>query len=218
VTSTRREVGAAGKTRGARRSRALPAAAWVPFVVVLAAGCRQDMHDQPKYQPLQQSDFFADGLSARPLVEGTVARGQLHDDELLYTGKVGGQFAAEFPFPVDAGVMARGKERFGIFCTPCHGQTGRGDGMVVRRGFRRAASFHTDRLRQEPPGYFFDVMTNGFGAMPDYRAQIPVEDRWAIVAYVRALQLSQYATLQDVPPSERPALENGGGAPEAEEH
>ena len=164
------------------------------------------MHDQPKYVPLRQSTFFNDARSARPVIEGTVARGQLHDDELMYGGKVNGQEATLFPMRVDAAVMARGQERFNIYCSPCHGRTGLGDGMVVLRGYRRPPSIHQDRLRNAPVGHFFDVMTNGFGAMPDYAAQIAVEDRWAIVAYVRALQLSEHATVADVPPPDREKL------------
>jgi mono/diheme cytochrome c family protein len=177
------------------------------FVLALlalgAAACRQDMHDQPKYVPLRESSFFDDARSARPLVEGTVARGHLHEDTLLYTGKAGNADAAVFPFAVDAGVMARGRERFDIHCSPCHGRTGQGDGMVVRRGYRRPPTYHQDRLRDAPVGHFFDVITNGFGAMPDYASQIKVEDRWAIVAYVRALQLSEHASVADIPPGER---------------
>jgi mono/diheme cytochrome c family protein len=164
------------------------------------------MHDQPKYVPLRQSPFFGDARSARPLVAGTVARGQLREDPLLYTGKVNGADATVFPFPIDARVMARGRERFDIFCSPCHGRTGQGDGMVVRRGFRRPPTFHQDRLRDAPPGHLFDVITNGFGAMPDYAVQIRPEDRWAIVAYVRALQLSEHATLAEVPSARRGEL------------
>ena len=161
------------------------------------------MHDQPKYVPLRESTFFADSRSARPLVEGTVARGQLRDDDLLYTGKVNGQDATVFPAPVAAQTMARGRERYEIYCSPCHGRTGQGDGMVVLRGYRRPPSFHQDRLRDAPVGHFFDVVTNGFGAMPDYASQIRADDRWAIIAYVRALQLSEHATLADVPAPER---------------
>jgi len=172
-----------------------------------ALGCRQDMHDQPKYIPLRESTFFADERSARPLVAGTVARGELHDDTLLYTGKIDGKDATIFPFPVDANVMARGQERFNIYCTPCHGRTGQGDGMVVRRGYRHPPTFHQDRLRNAPAGQIFDVITNGFGAMPDYATQIKVEDRWAIIAYVRALQLSEHASADDVPADHRGDLE-----------
>ena len=166
---------------------------------VLMAGCRQDMQDQPKFIPLRESTFFADLRSARPIVAGTVARGQLHEDVLLYTGKENGADAAVFPFAVDDRVMARGRERFNIFCSPCHGGAGFGDGMVVRRGYRAPPSFHDDRLRNAPVGHFFDVVSNGFGAMPDYAGQIRAEDRWAIVAYIRALQLSEHATVNDVP-------------------
>lgn len=163
------------------------------------AGCRQDMHDQPKYIPLRESQFFGDSRSARGFVQGVVARGHLDDDTLLYTGKVNGADTTEFPFPIDAAVMARGQERFNIYCSPCHGRTGMGDGMVVQRGFRHPPSLHDPRLRDAPIGHFFDVMTNGFGAMPDYAAQVKVTDRWAIAAYIRALQLSEHATVADVP-------------------
>jgi mono/diheme cytochrome c family protein len=150
------------------------------LLVLSATGCRQDMHDQPKYRPL--------------------------DDTLLYTGKVDGSDALMFPFRIDDSVMARGQQRFNIYCSPCHGRTGMGDGMVVRRGYRRPPSFADERLRQAPVGHFFDVMTNGFGAMPDYAAQIRPADRWAIAAYIRALQLSAHATLADVPVAEREQL------------
>jgi hypothetical protein len=180
-------------------------------VLLFAGGCRQDMHDQPKFIPLRGSDFYADHRSARPLVEGTVARGHLDDDEMLYTGKVDGKDTTEFPFPVTRAVMARGQERYDIYCAPCHDRTGRGNGMVVRRGYRQPPSLHLDRLREAAVGHYFDVMTNGFGAMPDYRAQIPVSDRWAIVAYIRALQFSEHATLGDVPPGERDRLAPGTG-------
>ena len=161
------------------------------------------MHNQPKYIPLRESEFFADHRSERPLVDGTVARGDREADDLLYTGKVDGQDSTVFPFPVTWDVMTRGQERFDIFCSPCHARTGNGDGMVVRRGFRAPPSLHVDRLRQAPVGHFFDVMTNGFGAMPDYRAQVPVRDRWAIIAYIRALQASTATGMGDVPPERR---------------
>jgi mono/diheme cytochrome c family protein len=177
----------------------------------LLGGCRQDMHNQPKFIPLRESGFYGDHRSARPIVEGTVARGHLDDDDLLYTGKVAGQDGTEFPFPVTAEAMSRGRERYDIFCAPCHDRTGRGNGMVVKRGYRQPPSLHIDRLRQAPVGHFFDVMTNGFGAMPDYRAQVPVRDRWAIVAYIRALQASEHSTLDAVPPEERNKLAPGTG-------
>ena len=183
--------------------------AFVSFVtfVTLSGACRQDMHDQPKYVPLRQSSFFGDERSARPHVPGTVARGALHADTMLDTGKVNGADATVFPFAVDERVMARGQERFNIYCSPCHGRTGMGDGMIVRRGFRRPPTLHQDRLRSAPVGQLFDVITNGFGAMPDYAAQIAPADRWAIVAYVRALQLSEHAALTDVPADRRSELD-----------
>ena len=185
-----------------------PQALSVLMVVVLAgSACRQDMHDQPKYIPLRESSFFGDARSARPLVVGTVARGQLHEDALLYSGKSNGADTTIFPFPIDDRVMARGQERFDIYCSPCHGRTGFGDGMVVRRGYRRPPSYHDDRLRNAPIGHFMVVISNGFGAMPDYAAQINVEDRWAIVAYVRALQLSEHAAVGDVPTDQREKLQ-----------
>jgi mono/diheme cytochrome c family protein len=162
-------------------------------------GCRQDMHDAPRYDPLEASELFHNGASGQPLVAGTVARGQLNDDELLTTGKVNGQVVDQFPFAISHADIDRGEERFNIFCSPCHGRTGRGNGMVVQRGFRQPPSYHIDRLRQAPAGYFFDAMTNGFGVMPDYRAQVTVADRWRIVAYIRALQASYHATVADLP-------------------
>ena len=177
----------------------------------LSVGCRQDMHDQPKYIPLRPSGFFADGRSQRPLIEGTVARGLLKEDAAFYQGKgPDGKPVMEFPFPVTKEVILRGQERYNIFCTPCHDGLGNGDGMIVRRGFRKPPSYHIDRLRQVPNGYIYDVITNGFGAMADYSAQIAPRDRWAIVAYVRALQLSQNATVNDVPAEARGQLSAGG--------
>jgi mono/diheme cytochrome c family protein len=179
--------------------------------LALVVGCRQDMHDQPRYKPLAASAFFRDGQSARPLIADTVARGHLDEDVELFTGKTaGGKLVDVFPIPVDADVLKRGRARFEIYCSPCHDRTGSGHGMVVRRGFKAPPSYHIDRLRQAPVGHFFDVMTNGFGAMPDYRSQVPVADRWAIVAYIRALQRSQQGTLADVPPQEAAKLKAGG--------
>jgi mono/diheme cytochrome c family protein len=182
-------------------------AAVAAFAFFFSVGCRQDMHDQPKYIPMRDSTFFSDGRSARPIVAGTVARGQLRDDPLLYTGKVNNADATTFPFAIDDTVMARGRGRYDVYCAPCHGLTGVGDGMIVRRGYRRPPTFHQDRLRDSPPGHFFDVITNGFGAMPDYAAQIRAEDRWAVIAYVKALQLAQHATVADVPPDRRNELD-----------
>jgi mono/diheme cytochrome c family protein len=185
-------------------------------VAAALAACRQDMHDAPRYEPLEASTFFANGSGSRMLVTNTVARGQLNQDRHLYEGVVDGRPAETFPMPVTAEVMARGRERFGVFCSPCHGQTGVGNGMIVQRGFRQPPSFHEDRLRNAAVGYYFDVMTHGFGAMQDYAAQIPVADRWAIAAYIRALQTSRAATIADVPAERRADLDRpAGAAPEA---
>lgn len=180
--------------------------------------CRQDMHDAPRYEPLEQSTFFGDGRSARAPVANTVARGQLRDDEHYYTGKLGGELATTFPMPVTAAIVARGQDRFNVFCSPCHGRTGKGDGMIVQRGFRAPPSFHEERLRNVAVGHFIDVETNGFGAMQDYSAQVPIEDRWAIAAYIRALQLSERGTIDDVPADRRADLDRPASvaAPETE--
>jgi cytochrome c553 len=189
--------------------------AWVFALGVFAAACRQDMHDAPRYEPLERSTFFADGQSSRPLVANTVARGQLREDRHLYEGIVDGKPAETFPMPVTQAVMLRGQERFNVFCSPCHGRTGVGNGVVVQRGFRQPPSYHEDRLRNAPVGYFFDVMTHGFGAMQDYASQLPVADRWAVAAYIRALQLSQRATVNDVPADRRPELDRPTATGEA---
>lgn len=181
----------------------------VLLLLCATTGCRQDMHDQPKYESLEASTFFPDGRASRPIVPGTVARGQLREDTHLYEGKVSGKPAETFPFPIDLKTLERGQQRYNIYCSPCHDRVGSGNGMVVRRGFRAPPSYHIERLRQVPPGYLYDVITNGFGAMQDYASQIPVRDRWAIVAYVRALQLSQHARLNDVPEAERQNLRGG---------
>jgi mono/diheme cytochrome c family protein len=212
--------------------------------LVLTTACRQDMQDQPKMKPYRSSSFFADKLSSRPPVEGTVPRGFLRADVEYFTGKkskpaafvqtatatapqpanagasqpaaaaAANPFADDvelFPIPITEEVIRRGRERYEIFCTVCHGLTGYGDGMVVRRGFRRAASFHDDRLRQAPVGHFFDAITNGWGAMPSYAPQIPVQDRWAIVAYIRALQMSQKNAQAAASPSPSPSPSSQGG-------
>jgi mono/diheme cytochrome c family protein len=176
-------------------------------VVLLIGGCRLDMHVQPKYKPYVPSTFFDDGRSERPVVPGTVARGQLRTDELLYTGKLNGVLADSFPFPIKQGALERGRERYNIYCSPCHDYTGGGRGMIVQRGLPAPPSYHIDRLRTAPVGHFFDVMTNGLGRMYSYAARVSPEDRWKIAAYVRALQLSQHAAVADVPESERPKLQ-----------
>lgn len=172
--------------------------------ISLSSACRIDMHVQPRQNPLSRSDFFTDQRSARPLVEGTVARGQLHEDNYFYTGKIGNNPGDVMPFPVTRQVLERGRERFNIFCAPCHSRLGDGNGFVPSRGFaRKPPSFHIVRLQKAPVGYFYDIITEGFGIMPDYSSQIPPQDRWNIVAYIRALQLSQSATLADVPAGQK---------------
>jgi mono/diheme cytochrome c family protein len=194
---------------GARVPRRLRCAACVAAMLAVCAlaGCRLDMHLQPRYNPYDPSDFFSDGRSARQPVAGTVARGELRIDEQLYTGKVDGKLADTFPFPITANDILRGQQRYNIYCSPCHDYTGSGRGMIVQRGFPPPPSYHIDRLRQAPVGHFFDVMTNGFGAMYSYASRISPEDRWRIAAYIRALQLSEHAKIEDVPDAERPKLE-----------
>jgi mono/diheme cytochrome c family protein len=173
---------------------------------LLLAGCRLDMHVQPKYLPYAATDFFHDGRSERQPVPDTVARGHLQLDELFYTGKENGVEADRFPFPITRADLERGQQRFNVYCTPCHGYTGRGDGMIVQRGFPQPPSYHIDRLRNAPVGHFFIVMTNGTGAMYSFAARVAPADRWRIAAYIRALQLSQHATLDDVPAADRQKL------------
>jgi mono/diheme cytochrome c family protein len=182
----------------------------------LMSACRLDMQVQPRQNPLSRSDFYADQRSERPPVEGTVARGQLHDDAYFYTGKINNNPGDVMPFQVTKEVLERGRERYNIFCAPCHSRTGDGNGFIPSRGFaRKPPSFHTERLQKSPVGYFYDVMTEGFGIMPDYASQITPRDRWDIVAYVRALQLSQNANMADVPagqkvPSDPPRFRDPG--------
>jgi mono/diheme cytochrome c family protein len=182
-------------------------AALVVVAAVLVAGCRQDMHDTPRYEAYEASAFFADGRASRTPPLGTVARGNLRADDHLYTGRVDGEFVDTFPFAISHADLERGRQRYNVFCAPCHGQVGDGNGMVVQRGLRQAATYHQDRLREEKVGYFFDVITHGFGAMQGYAEQVPVRDRWLITAYIRALQFSQHAPLDAVRPSERPRLD-----------
>jgi hypothetical protein len=167
-------------------------------LVLLLAGCRLDMHVQPRQNPLAKSSFFPDQRSARPLVPGTVARGELREDAYFYTGKLGGNPGDYMPFAITKADLERGRERFNIYCAPCHSRLGDGNGYIPSRGFpRMPPSFHIERLEKAPAGYIFGVITEGFGIMPDYASQIPVRDRWLIVAYIRALQLSQHATVAD---------------------
>lgn len=197
------------------------------LLVLIPAGCRRDMQDQPRMKPFRESTFFRDGLSGRQPIEGTVPRGFLRSDTAYHTGKRTATPEAQqvtgtpnnaypnavetFPFPVTEAIIRRGRERYDIFCSVCHGRTGYGDGMIVRRGFRRAASFHDDRLRQAPVGHFFDAITNGWGSMPSYASQIPVQDRWAIIGYIRALQVSQQSTTEaPAAPAPAPTQRTGG--------
>ena len=189
--------------------------AWLAPAVIGLGGCRLDMHVQPRQNPLSHSDFYADQRAARPLVEGTMARGEYDGDTYLHTGKVGNNPGDYMPFPVTKADLERGRERFNIFCAPCHSRVGDGNGYVPSRGFpRKPPSYHIERLEKAPLGYIFGVITEGFGIMPDYASQIPPRDRWCIVAYIRALQLSQHATVADAGghaiPSPAPAFEPPG--------
>jgi hypothetical protein len=211
-----------GKSGIPRTSQAWGSVALALLLATIAmlSACRLDMQVQPRQNPLSRSDFFTDQRSERPPVEGTVARGQLHEDAYFYTGKIGNTPGDYMPFPVTKEVLDRGRERFNIYCSPCHSTLGDGNGFIPSRGFaRKPPSFHTPRLQKAPLGYFYDVITNGFGIMSDYSSQIPPRDRWSIVAYIRALQLSQNATRSDVPagqdfPSQSPNFrgEPGSGA------
>jgi hypothetical protein len=184
---------------------------WAALGLAFLTACdMQDMYQQPKDVPLQPSESFRDGRSARPLEPDTVAQGELRTNALFYTGKSDGKELTTLPMPLTVQLLKRGEERYDIYCAPCHDRVGNGDGMIVQRGFRPPASFHIQRLREAPIGHFYDAMTKGFGAMADFSAQITPEDRWAIAAYIRALQLSQHATLADVPIKERPKLEAKG--------
>lgn len=181
------------------------------FILPLAftTGCelRQAMYDQEKYEPLEASTFFADGQSYRPQISETVARGQLRLDSHYYEGKVDGELSYDLPVPVTEELLTRGKERFGIYCTPCHGHTGQGDGIIVKRGLKAPSSFHEQRLREMPVSYFFDVITNGYGIMYSYASRVPTADRWAISAYIRTLQLSQNIDFDQLPDEDQSQLQ-----------
>jgi hypothetical protein len=185
---------------------------WLIPILALT-GCRQDMHDQPRYKPLAATAFFGDGRSARPEVEGTVARGRLRLDQARYTGKMDDEEVNYFPFEIARADLERGQQRYDIYCSPCHSRIGDGNGMVVRRGFRQAASYHTEKLIKAPVGHFFDVITNGFGAMPSYASRVEPDDRWRIAAYIRALQLSQDAPLSAVPADMQSELDKNPPTP-----
>jgi hypothetical protein len=192
--------------KSSRKFCGIRLAACAALVALFAGGCRLDMHVQPKYLPYAPTGFFGDGRSERQPVPGTIARGQLKLDDLLYTGTENGAESNRFPFPITKADLDRGRERFNIYCTPCHDYTGSGNGMIVQRGFPHPPSFHADRLRQAPVGHFFGVMTNGFGRMYSYADRVDVGDRWRIAAYIRVLQLSRNATVDDVPEADRAKL------------
>ncbi|MFC6645861.1 c-type cytochrome [Granulicella cerasi] len=180
-----------------------PMTALVAMGAMLAlAGCRQDMHDQPKFFPQRGTSFYGDGRSVRPQVDNTVSRDQMQD-AYFSTGMMDGKEGDGLPIPLTKDTIARGQERYNVYCTPCHSRVGNGEGMIVQRGYRPAGDFHTERMRNLPLGHFFAVMTNGYGAMPDYKAQLTPQDRWAVAAYIRALQLSQNAKPSDVPSGEQ---------------
>ncbi len=189
---------------------------------VFLTGCRQDMHDQPKYKPLRESNFFVDKRQSRPLLPNTVALGDLREATEFYTGKTSADAKVDleyFPMPITRDVIERGHQRFDVFCSPCHGRLGNGAGMIVKRGFKAPPSYHIQRLRDAPVGHFYDVITNGYGSMYNYAAQIPPRDRWAIISYVRALQLSQNVQTADITPEMRakldaPKPEKESGAPD----
>lgn len=206
-------------------ARATGAGLAMAVLALLGGGCRQDMRDNARLKPFERSPFFANGSSARLPVANTIARGHLVLDDAWFTGKSNGQFVAKAPVAVTLAELQRGQDRFQIFCTPCHDRTGSGTGMIVRRGFKQPRSYHDPALRAQPDGYFFDVMTRGFANMPDYATQVPVADRWAIVTYIRALQLSQSAstnqmTAADLAQLTRPAAPAAAAAtaPEAGGH
>lgn len=176
--------------------------------MIALAACRQDMHDQPRPEPYELSNFFEDRRSARPVVEGTIARGKLKLDEHFYTGKINGELADTFPFPITVDVLKRGQDRFNIYCAPCHSKVGDGRGMIVQRGMKQPESYHSQRLRDVPVGHFFDVMTNGLGNMYSYEERVKPRDRWAIAAYIRALQLSQGANLSELPERDQQQIQS----------
>lgn len=190
------------------RQTAVRAISVLALAAAAGAGCRRDMFQQPFSKPLGSSDFFQDNhMASRPLIQYTVARGHLDEDDAFYSGKIGTNLVETFPFPITRAVLERGRERFDIYCSPCHGRTGEGNGMIVQRGFPPPPSYHIDRLRQAPVGHFYDVITHGYGIMYSYAARVDPADRWAIAAYIRALQKSQSATLAELPLDDRAKLE-----------
>ena len=193
-----------------RRAPQLAIGCWLLAIAICATACRPDMFNQPKSKPLGESAFFPDGAASRQIPPHTVARGHLRADEAFYTGMIGTNLVTEFPVPITSTLLERGRERFDIYCAVCHGRTGDGNGIIVQRGFPAPPSFHIARLREAPVGHFYDVVTRGYGVMYSYAARVEPEDRWAIAAYIRALQLSQHASLNDIPVDERSKLEGNG--------
>jgi len=184
--------------RNSRRERRINVArgagmALLTGALLVSSACRNDMHTQPRYKVYAGTDFFSDGRSERPQIEDTVARGQLHLDEARYTGKVNGKDIETIPIQITKEDVLRGQQRFNIYCSPCHGRAGNGQGMIVARGLRQPPSYYDERLLNAPVGHFFDVMSNGYGSMYSYASRVAVDDRWRIAAYIRALQLSQNA-------------------------
>jgi cytochrome c553 len=184
----------------------LRVSAWAVMIALIASGCRRDMFRQPRSNPLAENNFFQDDAASRPLPPHTVARGFLEDDDAFYRGMIGTNLVTEFPFPVTRAVLERGRERFEIYCAECHGRTGEGNGFIVQRGFPAPPSYHIERLRAAPVGHFFNVITRGYGVMYSFASRVEPADRWAIVAYIRALQFSQDAALSDVPDDQRRRL------------
>lgn len=191
------------------RGRRLQVLAMALFVAATATACRQDMHDAPKYEPLEKSAFFKDHRASRQLVEGTIARGKLKEDTLLFTGRDANGLSETFPFPVTEGVLARGQERFNIYCSPCHSRVGDGNGMIAQRGYKHPPTFHDDRMRGMAAGYYVNVITNGFATMPSYALQVAPADRWAIAAYIKALQLSKHVSASDLTSADQAKVEKG---------
>ena len=182
----------------------------LPVVGLALVGCNTDMWVQPKHHPLDESEMFADGQASRPLLQGTIARGHLREDGAFYTGIQSGKWVDAIPVPVTMDLLKRGQDRYNIYCTPCHGQLGDGKGMIAQRGFqlkRPVGNYHTKRLREMPVGHYYDVITNGYGAMYSYASRIEPQDRWAVVAYIKALQLSQQGTVNDLNDSQKAELD-----------
>jgi mono/diheme cytochrome c family protein len=210
---TRRSATRLGYGASGRRGSATALTA----VLLFLAGCRNEMHEQARYEPLEPSAFFEDGNSSRPLVAGTVPRQDVRgeppkgvDEDLFFTGWNNGRLAEEVPFPVDRAVLERGQQRYRIYCVPCHSETGDGRGMIVRRGFNPPPPYYSQELMKQPIGHFFNVMTRGYGTMYSYATRIPPRDRWAIAAYIRVLQLSQHATAADLPAEDLQKLQAEG--------